>query len=386
MIGSNSPGTTYAMSTTKGGHMLIDTTLREGAQMFATSIPQTERAAIAAWIADMGVEELEVGWVGQDGLKEVLRVLRDRGATCAKSVWAPCRPLDMYRAAGLDIDTVNIGLPVSDGHITKRLRTNRNGLLRMLRQTMAVAHSCGIGRLSVGLEDVSRADMGFALHVARVARSLGAARIRLADTLGVLTPGRMAEMVQKFTSLADIEIAVHCHNDFGMATANAVAALDAGAHWTDVSVLGIGERSGISALEEVAGYLRLVRGSAAYDLLHVRKLCRMVAAHAGIPVARNRPMTGDDIFAVESGLHVDGLIKNPELFEPYDPAQTGAHRILALGVKSGRGAVKAVLGQLGIEASTLPLSSLLNTIRDRAARSGRPLHPTEIRQLLPRND
>ncbi len=362
--------------------MLIDTTLREGAQMFGTYVPQEARIAIAGLIADMGVEEIEIGWVGQEGLAELAASLRTRGVHCDVSVWSPCRPVDVYRAAGLGVDTVSIGLPVSDLHIAERLRTDRAGLTAMLRETVGLAHSCGIRRISIGLEDVNRADQDVALSMARMAKDLGAVRIRLADTLGVMTPDRIRELVRFFADGVDMEIAIHCHNDFGMATANAITALAAGAHWADVSVLGIGERSGISALEEVAGHLRLVQGYEVYDMNVVRELCDLVASHARIPIARNRPVAGEDIFAAESGLHVDGILKNPALFEPYDPTQTGARRILALGAKAGRGAVKTMLGQMGFDASLHRLNSLVDKVRQRAANSGRPLRRDELKTLI----
>jgi homocitrate synthase NifV len=362
--------------------MLIDTTLREGAQMFETYVPQEARIQIAGRIADLGVEEIEVGWVGQDGLAELVKSLRARGAVCDVSVWSPCRPVDIYRAAGLGIDTLSIGLPVSDLHIQERLRTDRDGLTAMLRETLGMAHSCGIRRISIGLEDVTRADQNFALSMARMAASLGAVRIRLADTLGVMTPDRIRELVRFFADRVEMEIAVHCHNDFGMATANAITALAAGAQWADVSVLGIGERSGIAALEEVAGHLRLVQGYEVYDMNVVRELCELVSGHARIPVARNRPVAGEDIFAAESGLHVDGILKNPALFEPYDPAQTGARRRLAVGAKAGRGAVRAILEQMGATGPLHCLTNLVKTIRHQAGRSGRPLSTAEVQALV----
>lgn len=364
--------------------MLIDTTLREGAQMFGTYVPQAARMEIAGRIADLGVEEIEIGWIGQVGLVELVASLRARDSACDLSVWSPCRPVDVYRAAGLGIDTVNIGLPVSDLHIAERLRTDRGGLTRMLRETVGLAHSCGIGRISIGLEDVTRADQDFALSMARMARELGAARIRLADTLGVMTPDRIRELVGCFAKGVDLEIAVHCHNDFGMATANAVTALAAGARWADVSVLGIGERSGIAALEEVAAHLMLVQGHESYDMSKVRDLCELVAGHARIPVARNRPVAGEDIFAAESGLHVDGILKNPALFEPYDPTRTGAKRTLALGAKTGHGAVRAMLEQMESDGPFHCLASLARAIRHSAGRAGRPLNRREV-QTLARN-
>ena len=370
----------------KGGNMLIDTTLREGAQMFGTYVPTNERIMIASRIAAMGVEEIEVGWVGQDGLGSLVGALRAQGATPDLSVWSPCRPVDVYRAAGLGIDTINIGLPVSDLHIAERLGTDREGLTRMLRETVGLAHSCGIRRISIGLEDVTRADQEFALSMARTAKSLGAVRVRLADTLGVMTPVRIAELVRFFAANLDMEIAIHCHNDFGMATANAITALASGAHWADVSVLGIGERSGISALEEVAGHLRLVQGYDIYDMNAVRGLCDLVAEYARIPVARNRPVAGEDIFAAESGLHVDGILKNPALFEPYDPADTGATRNLGLGAKVGRRAVATMLRQMGLDRPLNTIGSLVESIRDKATRSGRPLKADELHALASRQE
>ena len=361
--------------------MLIDTTLREGAQMFGNYVPQSVRIQMASRIAAMGVEEIETGWVGQEGLGGLVGALRAQGVSADLSVWSPCRPVDVYRAAGLGIDTINIGLPVSDLHIAERLGTDREGLTRMLRETVGLAHSCGIRRISIGLEDVTRADQEFALSMARTAKSLGAVRVRLADTLGVMTPVRIAELVRFFAANLDMEIAIHCHNDFGMATANAITALEAGAHWADVSVLGIGERAGISALEEVAGHLRLVQGYEIYDMNMVRELCNLVAEHARIPVARNRPVTGEDIFAAESGLHVDAILKNPALFEPYDPAHTGAERTLALGDKTGRGAVRTMLRQMGLNGPLHSIGGLVDAIRERARRTGSPLSQGEVRAL-----
>lgn len=366
--------------------MLIDTTLREGAQMFGNYVPQSVRIEMASRIAAMGVEEIEVGWVGQEGLGQLVGALRAQGVTADLSVWSPCRPVDVYRAAGLGIDTINIGLPVSDLHIAERLRTDREGLTRMLKETVGLAHSCGIRRISVGLEDVTRADQDFALAMARTARELGAVRIRLADTLGVMTPLRIAELVRFFADGVDMEIAIHCHNDFGMATANAVTALESGAHWADVSVLGIGERSGISALEEVAAHLRLVQRYEIYDMNAVRGLCDLVAEHARIPVARNRPVAGKDIFAAESGLHVDGILKNPDLFEPYDPCHTGANRVLGLGSKAGRGAVGTMLRQMGLEKPLHSLGGIVSAIRDKAGRAGRPLQADELQALVARQE
>lgn len=237
--------------------MLIDTTLREGAQLFGAYFNTTMKEAFFSGLVALGVDEMETGWVGQDGLEEFVAKVRNRTGSTRLSVWTPCRDADIRAAAELGVDRVNIGVPVSDLHIEQRLKTDREGLKERLAHTVLAAGLLGIGYISVGLEDVSRADPAFALEVACLAQDTGASRVRLADSLGVLTPLETADLVQTFRSHLDIDLAVHCHDDFGMGTANALTALKSGADYADCSVLGIGERSGIAATEELAAYLSI---------------------------------------------------------------------------------------------------------------------------------
>jgi homocitrate synthase NifV len=361
--------------------MLIDTTLREGAQLFGAYFSLEARETIARGLIAMGAEEVEIGWVGQEGIEHLAARVRPHSGTSRLSVWSPCREADVRTAAGLRIDRVNIGVPVSDLHIEKRLGTDRQGLLERLTRTVLTAGLLGIRYISVGLEDVSRSDMDFALTVASAAAEAGASRVRLSDSLGVLTPLRMQELVGLFRPALDIELAVHCHDDFGMATANAVTALAAGADYADVSVLGIGERSGIAATEELAAHLCLNDTSHGYRTDGLRELCQFVSQAAGVPIPRTKAVAGADIFACESGLHAHALSKSPKLFEPYNPASIGADRRVAVGGKSGARAIASALSASDLHCPRESLPELVSAVRRLSWELQRPLTSREFAGL-----
>lgn len=365
--------------------MLIDTTLREGAQLFGAYFSIDMREEIVRDLIDLGMDEIELGWVGQEGLTELIDRVRPLAANTKLSVWSPCRDNDIRKVAALGIDRINIGVPVSDNHIENRLGTNREGLLEQLARTVLAAGLMGIPYVSVGLEDISRADKTFALSVAELASDMGASRVRLSDSLGLLTPLETASLVRTFRARLDIDLAVHCHNDFGMATGNAITAISTGADYADVSVLGIGERSGIAATEEVAAYLTIKEESHAYQTATIRDLCDRVSQAAAIPVTRTKAIAGKDIFSCESGIHAHALSKSPALFEPYSPEAVGADRVVAVGGKSGRAAVVSALGENEIDCPEQAIPDLVTAVRKLAWELERPLTHREFTELAKRN-
>lgn len=393
--------------------MLIDSTLREGEQAYGVYFDPAAKARIARELADAGIEEIELGWVGQEDLPELMRAartftpraVRTTTPSPALSIWAPMREDAMEAARELAPDRLSIGVPVSDGHIAQRLGLTRASLIERVVKVVGRATALGIPYVSVGLEDVTRADPGYALAVARAAMLAGARRIRLADTVGCAAPMEMAELVRRFRGEGILELAVHCHDDFGMASANAVTSLSAGAAFADVSVLGLGERAGIAPLEEVAAFLTLrsrpagpsAAGNAGpdkvpsspgkpslasrYDLPSIRELCRMVAKAAGRSIEPDKAVAGNMLFACESGLHVHGLTRRTDLFEPFAPEAIGAGRVLGVGKKSGAGAVRWALGKLGINCAPAALGELVRKVRGLSAERGRPLAESELKGL-----
>jgi len=378
--------------------MLIDSTLREGAQAYGVYFAPGARRGMAGLLAAAGVDEIECGWLGQDGLAEFVRWARaslprpEQGGP-ALSVWCPCREADAREAASLGVDRLSIGAPSSAAHRHKRLGLSLDGMRARVRSVVATARAGKIPYISVGLEDASRAALPEALALARTAIDAGAARIRVSDTVGVLTPLSTARLVQAFVRELDVPVAFHGHNDLGMATANAVTALECGASFVDVSALGLGERAGIAALEEVAAWLSLRASAApvrarAYDVPALRELCRMAAQAAHVPLARNKAVAGEDVFAAESGLHVHGLLRDPSLFEPFAPETVGATRRLGVGAKSGGAAVSAAVDAALARLRSLPGGAcrrdagLMERVRGLADRLGRPLTDSELLGVL----
>jgi homocitrate synthase NifV len=368
--------------------MLIDSTLREGAQAYGVYFGSGAKRRVAELLASAGVEEIECGWVGQEGLADFLDwAAENMPRTTALSLWCPCREADVREAARLTdvLDCagierrVSIGAPSSARHREKRLGLSRPEMLARVRGVVGAGRDLGLEYISVGLEDISRADADEAQELALAAASAGAARVRLSDTVGLLTPAGTAALVGRFAAALPVPVALHAHNDLGMATANAVTALEHGASFVDVSALGLGERAGIAALEQVAAWANLNQG-ADYDLTVLRGLCLLAGQSAKVPVARNRPVVGEDIFAAESGLHVHGLLRDPDLFEPFAPESVGATRRVGVGAKSGCAALTQALARLRqpvVEGKACD-PGLLARVRALGAQLGRPLTDTEI--------
>ncbi len=363
---------------------IIDSTLREGEQCFGVYFTLQSRKDILARLAALGVEEVELGVAGRDtDLAELMAWGKKLPRRPLFSVWAACRQQDLRAAAALEPDRLHIGVPVSDPHITTRLGLTRDTLLKLLETSLAQARSLELPYVSLGLEDASRADPAFVLQAALAARDAGASRVRLSDTVGVWNPLAVAERVASMRQALGrgMDIGLHCHNDFGLGTANALAGLMAGADFADASVLGLGERAGLAATEELAAYMTLRLGHP-YAVAELRGLCQTVASAAGQNIAARKAIAGEGLFACETGLHLHALAKDPVLFEPFAPETFGLRRMAALGKKSGRAAVAAKLVDLGLDPSGLDVEALVLRIRAAAEALGRPLTEEEAAGIL----
>lgn len=353
---------------------LIDTTLREGAQAPAPYLTPGQVRFLVAALGRAGVGELELGHVVADpalrtGLAADLPALVADTARLApgvrRTVWCRALPADVDAAATLGADAVAFAVPVSDAHLRVRLGRDRSWALDAVAALTARARAAGVPYVSVGLEDATRADPRFLLRVAAAADRAGADRVRIADTVGVAGPQRLAELVVAVRRRFAGDIAVHVHDDLGLGTAGAVAALEAGASAADVSLLGLGERAGIARTEQVAAWL-VLRHGAGYDLRELRDACHELAGWVNRPVPRFAPVVGEGIFECESGIHLDGLLKDPALYEPFPPELVGARRVLRLGRTAGRGAVRGLLGRGGSSAD----DELVAQVRRDAERRG----------------
>ena len=363
---------------------IIDTTLREGEQTPGVVFTLEEKCRIVDGLAATGVQEIEVG-IGSPLAScqpDLMRYCRTHHPDVQTSLWCRCRTEDISFTATLLPNVVSLSIPASDLHLTDRLGKDRSWAVTTLADSIALAISLGM-KVSVGFEDGTRADPAFLAHLATVAKQSGAFRLRIADTVGIASPGSVRAMITQLAGeVPDIEIGMHAHNDFGMATANAIAALESGATWVDTTVLGLGERCGCARLEEIAAYAHLIAGHPGFDVAALRPLAEQVARWAHIEIPDNLPILGNRIFTCETGLHLQGLQHNPSTYEPYAPERVGNSRKLMYGAKTGKNALAHRAASLGFHLSETRLASKLHLIREHAQMHGRPLSDAELDAIL----
>lgn len=362
---------------------LIDSTLREGEQRAHIYFTLEQKINIIKLLGQIGIEEIEVGVAAPDSeLKELVEAVRSEAPMSRVAVWCRCLPEDIALGASFNPDVLSIALPVSDGHLIRRLGKTREWALQQITVAADEARKYDVPYISLGMEDATRSDKNFIDDIATATSHAGFNRIRLADTVGIATPARIAALVARLRKNFPLEIAIHAHNDFGMATANSITALDTGADWADVTVLGIGERAGNAKLEEVAGFMNLRRNNTRYKIDIIRQLANYVSEITGERVSSHHPIIGDELFVCESGIHIDGLQKDKTSYEPFPAEVVGADRDWIIGKKSGLNAVLAAVADMKLNLDTVEASILTMRIRSTSKMLGRPLTNEEIAELV----
>ncbi|HJV65625.1 MAG TPA: homocitrate synthase [Geomonas sp.] len=360
-----------------------DTTLRDGEQTAGVVFSGKEKIAIARHLDAMGVHELECG-IPAMGKEERgnIRQLVDLGLSARLITWNRALIPDIEASISCGIRSVDISLSVSDIMIHNKINKSREWVKDQLRRALDFAKGKGL-YVCVGGEDASRADLCFLAELMRIARENGADRFRFCDTLGILDPFSMYEKVSLLkAAVPEMAIEVHTHNDLGLATANALAGVRGGASSISTTVNGLGERAGNAALEEVVMALKVACG---IDVgIDTRRLCsvsRLVGQASNREVPAWKAVVGERVFSHESGLHTDGVLKNPANYEGFQPEEVGLTRHIVAGKHSGTNGIVESYRQIGIPVSRDEARQLISKVRSTAQKIKGPLAASDLVRL-----
>lgn len=362
---------------------IVDTTLRDGEQTAGVVFSNKEKVVIARMLDDIGVDEIEAGTPAMGGdEKEAVRAIAHSNLRAMVMAWN--RPVieDLKHSLDCGVSAVAISISTSDIHIQNKLQKTRQWVLDAVAKATDFAKTNGL-YVSVNAEDGSRTDMDYLIQFAKVALDAGADRIRFCDTVGVLEPSATYQRISELRrAIPGICIEMHTHNDFGMATANAIAGVTAGATHVGVTVNGLGERAGNAALEEVVMALKHVLNSEiAVNTTKLRRLSEYVAVASARPLPLNKAIVGANVFAHESGIHVDGALKDPRTYEAFDPSEVGLERRILIGKHSGSAAFRKKLRDAGIEPDEGLMPELLDRVKKCAVELKRSLLDEEFIDL-----
>ncbi|MHB1042497.1 MAG: homocitrate synthase [Eubacteriales bacterium] len=359
--------------------IIVDTTLRDGEQTAGVVFANREKVRIAKFLDELGVHQIEAGIPVMGGdEKEAIRAICRAGLKASIMGWN--RPVikDIQASIECGVDAVAISISTSDIHIKHKLRTSREWVVEQMVKATEFAKKEGM-YVSCNAEDASRTDLDFLFEFARAAKEAGADRLRYCDTVGIMEPFVIHENIKKILESVDLDIEMHTHNDFGMATANTLAGINAGARYAGVTVLGLGERAGNAALEEVVMALKHLYG---IDMGFKTEMFVEVAEYVSRASGRELPtwkaIVGSNMFAHESGIHADGVQKNPKTYEAFTPEEVGLLRQIVIGKHSGGAALKSKFAEFGRHLTDHQAQELLPKIRSYTVSMKRPLFDKEL--------
>ncbi|MFW5921820.1 MAG: LeuA family protein [Halodesulfurarchaeum sp.] len=348
---------------------IFDTTLRDGEQTPRTSFSKADKREIATVLDEMGTHVIEAGFPANsdaefEAIQEITRSTETTVAGLARVVES-----DVQAAIDSGVDMIHVFASTSDVQIEDSMHSNREEVKE--RSVAAVEQAkAGDAEVMFSPMDATRTDRDYLADVLEAVDSVDVDWVNIPDTTGVASPSRFADLIGFVGQHTDARIDVHTHDDFGMATANAIAGIEAGADQAQVSVNGIGERAGNAAYEEVVMAAESIYGAdTGIDTTRISEIAAIIEEKSGVPIPPNKPIVGENAFSHESGIHAAGVIENADTFEPgiMTPEMVGAQRAIVLGKHTGKNAVREHLEEAGYAPTDEEVREITERVKTRAA-------------------
>ena len=344
---------------------IFDTTLRDGEQSPGVSLTFDDKVEIAKQLALLGVDSIEAGFpASSDGEKKVVKEIVRQKLDTEIIALSRCNRSDIEAAIEADVPAIHVFIPTSPVQMKYAVNMTPEQVIAAAVDSIEYVKKHGL-ICEFSPMDATRTQPAFLKQICQAAEKAGMDRLNVPDTVGIMIPRTMGKLIEDLTKVVKTSISVHCHDDFGMAVANSLAAVEAGATQVHSTINGLGERAGNASLEEVVMALHMI-----YKLktrVNTRLLystSRMVSALTGLQVQANKAIVGENAFAHESGIHTRGVTVKPLTFEPIKPEIVGRTRKLVAGKLAGTRGIKAELGEIGIHPSEEQLKEIVQRVKD----------------------
>lgn len=339
---------------------IFDTTLRDGEQTPGVTVTPEQKIQIATRLSDLGVDAIEAGFpIVSQGEMRAIKTIANNGLKAEICGLARATDADIDAAIKCDLKYVHTFIATSDIHMKFKLKMTREQVLERAVHAVEYAKKHGL-RVEFSAEDATRSDRPFLLEVFKAVEQAGADRLDIPDTVGYATPQYITQIVNDVKATSKLPISMHCHDDFGLAVANSISGINAGAACAHVTINGLGERAGNASLEEFVMALQCL-----YDKKHniktqmLYETSRFVANTMGIVVQPNKAIIGENAFGHESGIHTHGVLNNPLTYEPISPELVGRKRWLQAGKHAGAHGINAMLAEFGIAPNEEQLKAIV---------------------------
>ncbi|MFB5610897.1 MAG: 2-isopropylmalate synthase [Nitrosopumilaceae archaeon] len=347
---------------------IFDTTLRDGEQSPGISLSPDQKVLIAKKLDELGVDAIEAGFpIISEGERRAIKTIAKEGLQAEICGLARANKKDIDAAIDSGLKYIHTFIATSDIHLEYKLKITRERALEKAIEAVEYGKSHGL-QVEFSAEDATRSDREFLKKVFGEVAKAGADRVDIPDTVGYSTPQYMAQITKDAVEATKLPVSVHCHNDFGLAVANAISGIQAGASCAHVTINGIGERAGNASLEELVMALQSLQFDQKYETNINTKLLyetsRFISKTVGMTVQPNKAIVGENAFGHESGIHTHGVLSNPLTYEPISPEIVGRTRWLEVGKHAGIHGMNAMLAEYGIEPDKEQAKQILEKVKN----------------------